>query len=375
MEQFEEELKRLAKIKVFINSRPRHKPAGIDGILNAINQNRISIEQKIDQQNQMFRDNIQRVEASLNELRNLVLDQKQSTADSRASILKNHVTGSYSLVQNFGQTSKTLLDSTRQMEIYESKTAEQDLLTHQVKSAVAKVLPEIMGLYTNHEAENCVIETLDESENDLIFLQALKHLQCEFPQKISGPSRNLFHLVRTLVENYNNKLSPRQIKSLIISCCSPEFKDLIYRFFPANINVNEALQTIVSIYGKTPRTSKLFSKLYNIRFNWKKPESSLKAVFNQIALCYPDADLEKLTEMSIQHSMAILPGQITQAVIPKILSIKKLLSSQTQNMTYHHFLEIINEYLGTIKTPKIVLTEYTETESENFGEQEYLANA
>ena len=379
-DNFEEEVERLAKIKVSINSRPRHKRERIDGIFHAINQNRISMEQKIYQQNQMFTENIQRIEASLDELRNLALELKHPTADLRVSIpkipskeAKLSKTSSimHSKVRNsanLGHSSENLFcDSSQQLEVYSSKTADKNLLTQEVRSAVAKILPEALGLYTNHEAENCIIETLDDVQNDsIIFLQAKNQLFREFPEKITGPSRKIFHLIRSIIDNYDNRLSPEQIKSLIVSCCSSDFKDLVYRFFPENGDINESLQTIVNIYGKTPRTSKLFSKLFAITFNFKKPEASLRAVFNQIALCYPKADIKNLSELAIHHCLNILPRDITKAVIPKIISMKQLkqLSYETQSMNFPQFLSLVMDYLSTIKTSKNSFKKYTKTISE-----------
>ena len=82
------EVERLTKKKKIITLCSKQSWGIIEGIFHSIYQNRKSFEQQIENRNQMFTDQSQRIKASLVELRNLFLSKKQTTADWTAQIRK-----------------------------------------------------------------------------------------------------------------------------------------------------------------------------------------------------------------------------------------------------------------------------------------------
>ena len=392
--EFDEEAVRQNNIEI-PQVIPRQRRDRIEGAFHALNQDRrlndhryVQLNQRIDNVQESIQDTIH---ASINGLRDLLLDQRQppdfpaappsilsnashggnlsqigSVQSSRAPSRSNSPTrdkGTYPLLQNMAYASKVLLKDkrhrydeaydgirrhiTRKSEVYDRVKNDQQIVAANVKSEIVKLLPEMMGLSTNHEAENCYIETIEEhKKNDAIFSQARSHCYKEYPSKLTGPSRNLFYLVRTIIETYNNRLTPSQVKSLIVGTCSEDFKDLIHRFFENEADINSALRTIISIYGKTPNANERISKLHALRIDPKNPIASLNAIFNQIALCYPEADTNSLADFAINYSLQQLPDSLVSAVTTKAQAMKrlKLQDPSAGSMTFPQFLEIVREH-------------------------------
>ena len=213
-------------------------------------------------------------------------------------------------------------------------------------SNVHQMLNHSMGMSTvqgiNHLVYNAIPDYL---QNDTVGDNVIKNLFKQFP-RITGESETIRHIIETLITQYDGKLTERQFRNSLVSCCQGKFRDNVSNAF-RNRDLNSAIRHIILSYSNLISIAEKQNAFQNYFLDKSKLRDSLRELLKLAEDCFSDLPQEEVIDKAVAQTLRILPIPARNIITQKLTNMKEVrkLDPFGKPMEWNDFVDlVIQEY-------------------------------
>ena len=223
----------------------------------------------------------------------------------------------------------------------------------QMYSNIHQMLKHSMGMSNvqgvNHLVYNAIPEYL---ANDTLVDNVIKNLFKQFP-RVTGESETIRHIIEALITQYDGKLSEKQFRNSVISCCQGKFRDTVSNCF-RNQDLNSAIRHIVLSYSNVISKAEKLKLFQNYFLDKSKLRESLRELLKLAEDCYSDFSHEQVVEKAIAQTLRILPIPVRNILTKKLTNMNEVrkLSPFSKPLEWNDFVDLVIQTMNAPFEPK-----------------------